>query len=713
MKLIYSIVLLFSFQLGAAREGMWLPQLLGELNEKEMRAMGMQITAEDIYSINQSSLKDAVIQFGGGCTGALISSHGLLLTNYHCGFSQIQSLSTMEKNYLEGGFWAQSYEEELPCPGLTATFIRGIRDVTVSVLAGVPDTLEEQRRNTIIHERADSLEKNVSAGLKGVVRSFYHGNKYYLFLTEVFSDIRFVGAPPQAIGKFGGETDNWMWPRHTGDFALYRIYANKENRPVPFSVDNVPYTPGRFLKLNRNGVREGDFVFIYGFPGRTNEYLLSPGLELIQEQTNPNRIEIRGRRLEIIREAMNRNDTIRLQYSSKFSTIENSYKKWMGEMEGFTRFDAINRKKSFEASFFSRLRQQPSLAGDTMLVDDYTRILRQAKPVFYANDFYAEAFPGVEILSVSLRLNSLLDACRDTGKSNKDVAEMAKKLRGELMGFYKNYNAEVDRQQCAALFRLAYAKLESQFLPVSIVQAGKMDSGFVSFSKSIYAKALFADSARLSHFLSRFSRRDVRQIRNDPAYVLATALGEIRSGIQQQLSGINRELGTLQRNYMKDILALDTTGLIYPDANSTLRVSYGKVESMDPRDGVRYDFRTTAAGIREKFLTGNPDYTIPPRLEELIRKKDFGDYATGGVLPVAFLASNHTTGGNSGSPCLNAHGELVGINFDRVWEGVLSDYLYDGKYCRNITVDIRYILFLIDKFGNAKRLLEELELAGH
>ncbi len=710
-KIILPLLILFVITT-KGREGMWMPQLLKELNENDMKSLGMQISAEDIYSINQSSLKDAVLQFGGGCTGELISGNGLLVTNHHCGFSQIQSLSTIEKNYLADGYWSKSFEEEIPCPGLTVTFIREITEVTSAVLTGVSDTMNDDSRTALIKLRTDSIEKSVTGTLKGSVRQFYYGNKYYLFKLEVFSDIRFVGAPPKSLGKFGGETDNWMWPRHTCDFSMFRIYADKDNMPSPYSKDNRPYQPRRFLTINVGGVKENDFIFVYGFPGRTNKYLPSSGLDVIASQTNPNRVAIRKVRLDVMREEIDKDEKVRLQYSPRFYTLENPYKKWQGEILGFNRFDPISIKKSDEEKFISDLKKHPEMIEDTSILNEYERISNSGKSLNFVNDYYIEAFPGIELTTTSGRFKKLVELCSYKEPDDNLIEEELKKVKNDFTGFYKNYNSTLDKKICAAVLALTFSKLPKQFIPGKISQEGYKQSNFVNYSEWLFKNSLVADSARTMKFISSFKKSDVKKILDDPAYKLNLKIADIQSRVQADLNKINKDLNRLQKKYMRDLLALDTSNKLYPEANSTLRVSYGRVEGTDPEDGIHYDYFATGNGIFIKSEMDVSDYKIPEEFSKLLKSHDFGRYGVNGELPVTFLASAHTTGGNSGSPVINAKGELVGINFDRMWEGVLSDYYYDEKLCRNICVDIRYVLFVIEKYGKANRLIDEMKIVN-
>ena len=705
--LVFLLILFFE---APAREGMWMPQLLKELNESEMKSMGMEINADDIYSINHASLKDAIVQFGAGCTGELISSNGLLITNHHCGLSQIQSLSVISNNFLKDGFWAANREEEIPCPGLKCTFIREIVDVTSDVLAGISDTVIEEARAQKIKAKTDSIEKSVNIKLTGVVRQFYQGNKFYLFITEVYNDVRFVGAPPMSIGKFGGDTDNWMWPRHTGDFSLFRIYADKDNNPAVYSKENIPYTPKQFLTINIGGIKENDFAFVYGFPGRTNEYLPASALEVIANQTNPNRIAIRQVRLDIMKEAMNSNDTIQLQYAARYSTLENYYKKWQGELLGFKRFDLINEKKIREKEFNQKLKNIPDLLKDSTLISQYDSVNEKAKPLNFANDYFVEALSAIEIVNASARLKTLVNLFEENTNDEKKISDEILKLKKDFREFYRNYNASLDLKICKAVLAISYANLAKQYLPEKILIEGQRNDNFRKYCTNIFKNSLLADSTGLIRFLNSFKRNDVKKILNDPAYNLSASIAENQTNLQTNLRKLNSHLSQLQRKYMRDQLTLNQTGKLYPDANSSLRVSYGKIASVEVNDGMLFNYFTTADGILDKFKTNDPVYRIPQKLSELFKNKDYGRYASGGKLPVAFLSSVHTTNGNSGSPTLNSKGELIGVNFDRIWEGVVSDYYYDEKHGRNISLDIRYALFIIEKFGNAGWLIDEMRI---
>ena len=656
-----SIALLFalSFFLNAfSREGMWLPQWLKEFNETEMQQLGMKITAEDIYSVNNGSLKDAIMQFGGGCTGELISSRGLLLTNHHCGFSNIQALSTIENNHLVNGFWAKSDSEEIPCPGLTVTFIKEIIDVT-SIVGRVQEGQSEEVRNATIKAISDSIiatyeKKNI----KALVKSFYGGNEYFLFLTEVFRDIRLVGTPPVSVGKFGGETDNWLWPRHTGDFSMFRIYCDSTNKPADYSKTNVPYKAGKFLEINIEGVKEGDFTFIYGFPGKTNQYLTASSLDLIYSQTNPNKINIREEQLNHWRSDMYSNDTIFLKYSSKFKTISNYSKKWRGENLGLKSFKVVEKKREYESMIISE-----SNGKAKPIIDSIAIFNSRLKPLSHNQDYYVEALQGIEFAQLALKFQKLVTLSQNDTVGKEALNKELIRLKADYRGFHK-----------------------------------------------IFEKSLLTDSSAVISYLDNFKKGKIKRLLKDEGYKFGKEISSIALNLSVQVAGLNVELNKLQRKYIALLRETDKNRKYYPDANSTLRVGYGNVNGMKAADAKYYAFNTTTDGILEKIDRDNPDFFFPVELEELIRKKDFGTYAINGSVPVGFISSNHTTGGNSGSPVLNAKGQLIGINFDRLWEGNMSDYYFDENTCRNIAMDMHYFLFIVEKFGKATRLIDEMRI---
>ncbi|HQW22960.1 MAG TPA: S46 family peptidase [Bacteroidia bacterium] len=705
-KTISFIILFLFFHSSNAREGMWFPQLLEQLNETEMRQLGMKISAEDIYSVNKSSLKDAVVQFGGGCTGEIISERGLLITNHHCGFSQIQSLSSIENNLLKNGFWAMSDTAEIPVPGLTVTFVKEIVDVSSIILVDVSEDLNEQERSLIIKSKSDSIEKARTDGknIKAFVRSFYSGNEYFLFITQVFRDIRFVGAPPVSVGKFGGETDNWLWPRHTGDFSLFRIYCDSLNLPADYSKNNVPYTSMKFLEINIEGVKENDFTFVYGFPGRTNEYLSASSLDLIYSQTNPNKIKIREERLNIWRTDMNSNDTIYLKYAPRFKTLANYYKKWRGENLGLKSFNVVEQKKRYE----SKINAESNGMAQPIL-DNIEAVNERLKPLSYNSDFFVDGLLGIEIAGLSQKFTKLITLSQSDTTSKEVLNKELERLKADYRGFHKNYSKKTDRKICLAMLNLADKHLSQEYKPAFYSNL-KNENDIEEYTDRLFDGSLLTDTSSMMKYLSAFKKRKIKRVLTDKVYLFGKEITGVSKLLNEKMAPLNIELGRLQRNYVSILRSVDKERKFYPDANSTLRVAYGNVKSMNPSDGKIYNYFTTTDGILEKIDNSNPDFEFPAGLEKLIRDKDFGAYGKNGSVPVAFLASNHTTNGNSGSPVLNAKGQLIGINFDRVWEGNMSDYFFDENTCRNIAMDMHYFLFVVEKYGKASRLIEEMKI---
>lgn len=712
-------VFVFTWSGIKAREGMWLPHLLGQLNEKEMQLMGMKISAEEIYSLNKSSLKDAVVHFGGGCTGEIISNRGLLLTNHHCGYSQIQSLSTLAENHLEKGYWASHDSLELPCKGLTATFIIETRDVTAEVLKALNPGLSAEEKDKRIRQIGDSLEKIATEGshYKAQMKSMYAGNSFLIFISEVFTDVRLVGTPPNAVGNFGGDADNWMWPRHTGDFSLFRIYANKDNKPAPYSRENVPFHPRHHFPISLSGIQEGDFTMVFGFPGRTQTYIPSMGLDIIYSQTNPNRIGIRDVKLNIWNTAMQSNDTVKLQYASKYRSLSNHYKKWKGENMGLKKNDAVRKKIEEEKEFQKWVAASESRSREYgSLLKDFETVYKDGKVFMNAQDYYAEALNGIELVGFVLRFQTLYDLINADKPDTAAIEKSRNKLKSDLVDFFKNYNAATDEKLMSAMLELAAPKIPDYLQPTQLkslyARSQKDKNAYASYAKQVFSQSMFVSQEKISSFLQSFSSKSIPKLEKDPAWKLARSISTAQKNqLMPLLNDFNQRLNQLQSSYMKALLEKNQgVKALYPDANSTIRVSYGKVEGMIPRDGMSYNYYSTLDGVIEKADSSDEEFTVPEKLMELYRKMDYGNYSVNGTVPVAFLASNHTTGGNSGSPVINARGELIGTNFDRIWEGVLSDLYYDENLGRNISVDIRYTLFIIEKLGGAERLIREMTL---
>lgn len=693
-----------------ADEGMWLPQLLQTLNEKNMKKLGLKINASDIYNINKASLKDAIVSLGGFCTAEVISNQGLLLTNHHCGFDAIQNHSTLENNYIRNGFWAYNTAQELQNEGLTASFIIRIDDVTAEVLKGYNKAMSEKERQTLVDQNIASLKKTArkESYQDILIRPFFDGNQYFLFVVETFKDVRLVGAPPSSIGNYGKDTDNWMWPRHTGDFSLFRIYADKDNHPAAYSPDNKPYQPKKSLSISLDGVAANDFTMVFGFPGRTNEYLYSAAVKQIMTVNDPAKIHIREKALQILDGFMRKDEQIKIQYAAKYASIENAYKKWKGEVLGLNRKDALSKKRNYEALFQQRVNANPAWSAEYgSLLSDLDKAYQRLEPLALARDHYNEILPRIELLGIATDLNALVKAYQ---KDPASYENRKTELLGQLNGSFSEFNEQVDARLFSGLLEIYLQQPESLISPVlkdRLAKAGSLDQ----LAKSLYEASAFGSYKKISNILSLPAEDAIAAIQSDPAASLVADIASTYfNRVGSALNEAQLQINQLQRSYMKAQMAVVTEKNFYPDANSTLRVTYGNVKGYQPRDGVQFGFYTYLDGVMEKYKPGDYEFDLPQKLIDLYQKKDFGAYGSQGKQPVCFIAANHTTGGNSGSPALDAYGNLIGLNFDRVWEGTMSDINYDPEICRNIMVDIRYVLFIIDKFADAKNLIAELKL---
>jgi hypothetical protein len=717
IKWIVSTLLMISFSLSlTAEEGMRIPILLQQLNIRQMQDMGLKLTAEDIYSINHSSLKDAIVQFGGGCTAEIVSSQGLILTNHHCGLGSIQLLSSPQHDYLGEGFWANSFGEELPCPGLSVTLLVSMEEVTAKALQNVTDEMPEFQRVQTIKQNIAAIEKDAIKGTsyEAKVRPFYYGNQYYLFITEVFKDIRLVGAPPSGIGQFGGDTDNWMWPRHGADFSVFRIYVNNKNEPAAYSKDNVPYQPKKVLPISLKGYQKGDFTFVFGYPGSTHEYLTSLGVDLIANQENPIRIALRQQRLDIINKAMNGSKQVRIQYTSKHQGIANGWKKMMGETDGIRKIDAIAKKKAYEDRF---QKWADSLSGIPHneyhdLLSAFTSTYHNFKSIDMASVYLTEGGMGIEIVKFANGFLDLVKKSKDKKITKEDITKLVSKLKNSAKGFYKDYQPGIDKQVFEVLTKEMLEKMDGKFQP-SVFQdiKSKYQGDYNRLAQDYFYHSMLPDSAKLFRFLATYKVSDYKKLEKDLLYLFSESIfNRYTMDISPQVQKFNAKIDSLQRIYMSGQMEMNKQKL-YPDANSTLRIAYGNVGGFEPADAVTYNYFTTSKGILEKEDSTIYDYAIHPKLKKLFVDHDFGPYADkDGMLHIAFTATNHTTGGNSGSPVLDGNGYLLGLNFDRNWEGTMSDLMYDPGLCRNITLDIRYCLFIIDKFAGDQRLINEMQI---
>lgn len=715
MRKITSLLFAFLFVASSlqAKEGMWLPFLIGQLNADEMTAMGLQISAEDIYSVNHSSLKDAIVHFGGGCTAELISSKGLLLTNHHCGYSKIQSHSSLENDYLKNGFWAMSGEEELKNPGLTASIVKYMKDVTNEMLEGTTVDMDPAERKSMMDENAKKIIGQNDDAYDKEIKAFFYGNQYILIAKEEFKDVRLVGAPPSSIGKYGADTDNWVWPRHTGDFSIFRIYAGPDNKPADVSDDNVPYTPVQHLKINLNGAKKNDFTMVYGFPGITNEYLPSNEIKYIIEDYDPARIAVRDELLAILDKKMRESDATRIQYASKYARISNSWKKWIGEVKGLKETKAVAKKEAMEASFEKAVSENEEWRDNYgSLLSDLKKLYEERKPLVMERYMFLETmYYGSELMHHLYGYRNLTALYDD--EKTEELAKAAATKAGSLDGFYKDYDSELDEKAMQTLLPVYLASIKTEPVPEIIAKLKKMSAEDLhDFVEDMFEDLMLIQKHEdWKQMLNENPEKAIKALGKTDAMQLAVASWtHFIETINPKTRDWEARIDVLQGEYVGALREVFPMKRMYPDANSTLRVAYGKVHGYEPADAVEYQSHTYLSGVIAKYIPGDYEFDLPEKLIDLYKSKDYGNYGEGDKMPVCFIASNHTTGGNSGSPALNGKGELIGLNFDRTWEGTMSDYNYDIDRCRNIMVDVRYVLFIVDKFAGAGYLVDEMDI---
>ena len=699
MKKLFLILSAVGITLSAAAdEGMWLLPYIKKMNIKQMRAKGCRLSADDIYSADKSSLKDAIVVFGGGCTGEIVSPDGLLFTNHHCGYSSIQQLSSVENDYLKYGFWASSYGEELPVPGLSVRFVRSIEDVTDQIIGNVPSIAGEQERNKIIGENTRALTEKLQAENEGKtiqILPFFGGNQYFAFVFDIFRDVRLVGTPPSSIGKFGGDTDNWMWPRHTGDFSIFRVYASPDNRPAAYSPENVPYRAEKYLKVSLDGYKEGDFAMIMGFPGSTQRYMTSYEIDKMLEVDNPQRIFIRGERQRILREDMDASDKVRIQYASKYAQSSNYWKNSIGMSRGIGKLNVKAKKEAEERAFTAWAE---SLPGERFR--EALPMIREACAALTALDaerqWLSEGFlQAVELLTPA---RYFLD---------KTEIEDPETRRTKFREWYEDFNPETDRKVAKRMLFLArehMKRLPDCYAVIDRDFGGDIDA-YVDW---VYDRSRFTSIEGVEALLDDFSPEKAEA---DPAMPLARAVWERYTELGEQRKPLAEKFDEGHRLYIAGLMRMQPDKAWASDANSTIRLTYGQVLPYDPVDGVHYNYWTTLRGVMEKENPENREFVVPARLKELYAAGDFGRYADeDGTLHVAFLANCDITGGNSGSPMMNARGELIGLAFDGNWEAMSGDVAFEPELQRTISVDVRYVLFIIDKFAGAGWLLDEMNI---
>jgi hypothetical protein len=690
---------------------MWLPSLIHKLNINDMQSKGLNLNANDIYSINNSSLKDAVVALDrGSCTAELISSNGLLLTNHHCGYDEIQNHSSVENNYLEEGFWAMSYKEELPNPGKSVTFLISIEDVTDKVLAQVRNDMDEEERSKIISSVTSELEKEAKKDThyETFVRSFFNANQFHLFVTETFNDVRLVGAPPQALGKFGGDTDNWMWPRHSNDFSLFRVYCGPDGNPANFSEDNIPYKPRHFFPVSIKGIREGDFTMVMGYPGHTNRYITSHDVKYIMEVTNPVRVEVRDAKLQILDEYMSTGPKAKIQYAAKYAQSSNYFKYSIGQNNGLNNLNVIERKKALENEFTNWVNNDESRKDKYGQALTYIANSYSMTDANKAQEYIAEAMiRGPEIFSFAYRALPLFRLLNEKDIKDDFLDMITSRVSSGMNSHFKDYDAETDQKVAGTLLKLYADNNSPAYYPEFFNIVNKKYKGdFMKYTEKMFKKSVFVKEAELTSFLEN---PNMKTLNKDMAFQAAQDIFKKFRDIDAMVEEKNEQLITGHRLFLSGLMEMQDDKKFYPDANSTMRLTYGQILPYKPEDGVIFKYYTTHNGYLEKEIPGDDEFNVPERLKELFINKDFGRYADDeGNLPACFISNNDITGGNSGSPVLNANGELIGIAFDGNWEAMSGDIAFEPELQRCINVDIRFVLWVIDKYAGATHLIDEM-----
>jgi len=707
-----------SFSFTPPDEGMWLPMFVDRLNYEDMSEMGLRLTAEEIYSINNSSLKDAIVGLSGSatpggyfCTGEIVSEQGLMFTNHHCGYNIIQQHSSLEHDYLNDGFWAKNFDEELPNEELAASFLVRMENVTDSIIPFLSDTMSEGDRRGEVREIISRLEERAAEDEKYhvKVRSFYGGNEYYLFVYEVYTDVRLVGAPPSSIGKFGGDTDNWMWPRHTGDFSIFRVYSGPDGAPAEYSEDNVPLKPKHHIPISLKGVEEDDFAMIWGYPGGTNRYMTSYGVEYNNNDFGPVLVELLGKQLEIMKEDMDADKEVNIKYASTYASYANGWKYYIGQIRGVKKLKVADQKREIEDRFANWVEEDEARNEKygkvlTDIDESYKEMAKHVGPLMYIN--LGLMSPGITNYAGDFsQYEQQLNDIKENPEAPKETAESLKEGAKE---HFKDYNAPTDQKILAGLYKLYAEKVPAENYPDFFVEiTNKYKGDYEAYAEYVFEKSIFTSEEKVNAFLDK---PNAKKLAKDPAYILSNQVMEALMGSMGAYRAAQSKVNTGNREFIAGLREMDSELVRYPDANSTMRLSYGSIQDYYPADAIHYDYITHLSGVMDKEDPKNDEFIVPDKLKELFEAKDFGRYGTDGKLIVGFLTTNDITGGNSGSPVINGNGELIGIAFDGNWEAMSGDIAFEPELQRTICVDSRYVLFIIDKFAGASNLIEELTI---
>lgn len=708
----------FSAKMVNADEGMWMVNLLHKLNQDKLTEMGLKLSPEDIYNVNNSSLKDAIVIFGGGCTGEIISDKGLLLTNMHCGYGQIQSHTTVENDYLKEGFWAKSMEEELPNSGLSVRFLKRVEDVTDRINEHLDDDMSESERNNKIHEIIKKIEEEAEEGThyNATVRPFYQGNEFYLMVYETYKDVRLVASPPTSIGDFGSLTDNWMWPRHKADFAMFRVYMSPDGKPAEYSEENIPYEPDHHLPVSIEGVDEGDFAMIMGYPGNTDRFMTSYGIKELKEISHPNRINIRGKKLEIMEETMNISPEHRIMYASKYKGTSNYWKYSIGQMEGFKRIDLVSQRKERERKFVEWVTgndEREEKYGEAL--DLIQQAYNDRKEYQNASQYVLESLLiGPEITRFAnnaSELKSKLEMSFFKKLFNrKEIRNAQKQLKKQAKRHFRDYHKQTDRDIAVELLTMFRDSIAEDYYPEAFKEGLERHEGNVeAYVDELYSQSVFTDKEKFDDFINKPKAEDIAQ---DPVYKYSQNVFNTYRELNRLSSQYDQKLQRGMRLFVDGVRKMEKDKTFYPDANGTMRMTYGKVGGYKVKDAARYKYYTTLKGVMEKEDPDNYEFVVPGKLKELYQEKDYGRYGENGEMRVCFISDNDITGGNSGSPVMNGNGELIGLAFDSNWEGMTGDIEFEEEMQKTVSTDIRYILFILDKIGEVDWLIDEMDIVN-